>query len=63
MKRFKKIALCIGLFASIGWSSGAGAVPITNGLVAAWEFNGNADDVSGGGNHGTVVGLAGTATI
>ena len=29
---------------------------ITNGLVAAYEFNGNANDTSGSGNHGTVYG-------
>jgi len=52
----RKIALCIGLFASLGWSSGASAVPITNGLVAGYEFNGNANDVSGNGNDGVVNG-------
>src|SRR5579859_8153676 len=29
---------------------------ITNGLVAYYPFNGNADDASGNGNNGTVVG-------
>ncbi len=34
-----------------------GAVPaITNGLAAAYEFNGNANDVSGNGNNGVVNG-------
>ena len=40
----------------------AGAVPVvTNGLVAAYEFNGNADDVSGNGNNGVVIGATLTA--
>ena len=39
-----------------GWSSGASAVPITNGLVAGYEFSGNANDVSGNGNDGVVSG-------
>ena len=43
-----------------GWSSGASALPannpITAGLVAAYEFTGNANDVSGNGNDGVVNG-------
>ena len=43
-----------------GWSSGASALPANNsntfGLVAAYEFTGNADDVSGNGNDGVVNG-------
>jgi hypothetical protein len=34
---------------------------ITDGLAAAYEFNGNADDSSGNGNNGTVYGAALTA--
>ena len=48
-----------------GWSSGASALPvnnpITSGLVAAYEFSGNADDVSGNGNDGVVNGATPTA--
>ena len=52
----RKSALWIGLLVVLGWSSGASAVPITAGLVAAYEFTGNADDVSGNGNNGVVNG-------
>ena len=39
------------------WGGMANALPpVTNGLVAAYEFDGNADDVSGNGNHGVVHG-------
>ena len=48
-----------------GWSSGASALPannpITAGLVAAYEFTGNADDSSGNGNDGEVKGATLTA--
>ena len=56
MRRFNAIALLV--FAITLMSGGvAGAVPaITNGLVAAYEFNGNANDVSGNGNDGVVNG-------
>src|SRR5437879_3897032 len=35
--------------------------PLTNGLVAYYPFNGNANDMSGNGNHGTVTGAVLTA--
>ena len=45
-----------------GWSSGSSALPannaITSGLIAAWEFSGNANDSSGSGNDGIVNGGA-----
>ena len=50
------IAMALMLSASI-----ASAAPITNGLVAAYEFSGNADDSSGNGNHGVVNGATLTA--
>jgi hypothetical protein len=53
--------LVVGLWVGLGWSSGAGAVPIGNGLVSAYEFNGNAVDVSGNGNDGVVHGATLTA--
>ena len=43
-----------------GWSSGASAVPIANGLVAGYDLNANANDVSGNGNHGVVNGATPT---
>ena len=56
MMMMRKVALWIGLFVGLGWNSGASAIPITNGLVAAYEFNGNANDVSGNGHNGTEFG-------
>jgi len=48
------------LLVVFGSSSGASALPsnnpITAGLIAAYEFSGNADDVSGNGNDGVVNG-------
>ena len=44
------LVLMLGFFISIN-----GQVP-TNGLVGYWPFNGNANDESGNGNHGTVNG-------
>ena len=51
----RKCALLV-LAVVFGWSSGASAVPITSGLVAGYDFNGNANDVSGNGNDGEVNG-------
>jgi hypothetical protein len=57
-----------GLFVTFlvfGWTPGASALPannpITAGLIAAYEFSGNADDVSGNGNDGVVNGPTLTA--
>ena len=52
------IALAVTLLALIASAASATPVnnPITLGLVAGWEFEGNANDVSGNGHHGTVVG-------
>ena len=55
----RKFALLV-LVVSFGWSSGASAVPITGGLVAGYDFNGNANDVSGNGNNGVVHGATPT---
>jgi hypothetical protein len=54
MKHFLTLALvlCLGAFASAQIPS---YVP-PNGLVGWWPFNGNANDESGNGNHGTVNG-------
>ena len=53
-KMFQLVAVASFFFALTVMSGGvAGANPvITNGLVAAYPFNGNADDVSGNGNNG-----------
>ena len=54
-----KVFLWVSLIV-LAWSSGASALPVNNpiiaGLVAAYEFSGNADDVSGNGNDGVVNG-------
>jgi len=55
MMMWKSVVLVL-LVMVFGGSSGASAVPITNGLVAGYEFNGNANDVSGNGNNGVVNG-------
>jgi len=54
MKHLLTLALlvCLGTFASAQIPS---YIP-TNGLVGWWPFNGNANDESGNGNHGTVNG-------
>ena len=49
----RKLALALALVFSL--ASVAGATPvITNGLVAAYEFSGNANDVIGNGLDGVV---------
>jgi len=53
----RKLSLALPLFALLASGLEVSALPlITNGLVGAWEFDGNANDLSGRGNHGTVVG-------
>ena len=58
--RLVRLFLAFVVLLVLGWSSGASAAPVNNpvtaGLVAAYEFSGNADDVSGNGHDGTVVG-------
>ena len=60
----RKLVLAVVAIA-LGWTSGASALPannpITAGLIAAYEFTGNADDVSGNGNDGVVNGATLTA--
>jgi hypothetical protein len=58
MKRLDPFAIASMVFAITVMSGGvASANPvITNGLVAAYPFNGNADDWSGNGNNGVVNG-------
>ncbi|MAI80561.1 MAG: hypothetical protein CL917_16590 [Deltaproteobacteria bacterium] len=59
----RKVFLWVGLIV-LGWSAGASALPvnnpITSGLVAAYEFSGNADDSSGSGNDGVANGATPT---
>lgn len=40
----------------VATAGGGGPVQVTNGLVGHWPLDGNAEDVSGNGNHGTVEG-------
>jgi hypothetical protein len=63
MKRFNILSVASLFFTLTVMTGGvAGAVPvITNGLVAAYEFTGNANDVSGNGNNGVVNGATLTA--
>ena len=62
MKRFNTFAVVSLVFAITLMSGVAGAVPvIANGLVAAYEFTANANDVSGNGNNGVVNGATLTA--
>ena len=58
MRMFGRISLVVFTFVVVlSIASSASAIPvITNGLVGAWEFSGNADDVSGNGNNGMVNG-------
>lgn len=49
----KQVTIVLIFFASVFCAQ----VPVT-GLVGAWPFSGNANDVSGTGNHGTIVGGA-----
>ena len=53
-----KINLLI-LFSFVGIFTAAGQIPSyvpTSGLVGWWPFNGNANDESGNGNNGVVIG-------
>lgn len=57
----RKVVLVLGMTIVV-WGVPASALPvITNGLVGAWEFDGNANDLSGNGNHGSAVGVVATA--
>ena len=50
--------LCIVMFTATGLFAQVPSYVPTNGLVGWWPFNGNANDESGNGNHGTVNGAA-----
>ena len=52
----KKIIFCLFLFVHLGINAQVPSYVPTNGLVGWWPFNGNANDESGNGNHGTVNG-------
>ena len=49
------------LMSGLGFSQSVPSYVPTNGLVGWWGFNGNAQDGSGNGNHGTVNGATSTA--
>ena len=55
MRRFA-LLVTVGLVVVFGWGSWASAVPAynpsTTGLVATYEFSGEASDVSGNGDDG-----------
>jgi uncharacterized protein (TIGR02145 family) len=55
MKKLYFILLCLGLFSGLKAQNLPSYLP-ANGLVGWWPFNGNAQDESGNGNHGTVNG-------
>ena len=52
------IILTLMLLSNISYSQSVPSYVPTNGLVGWWGFNGNAQDGSGNGNHGTVNGAA-----
>jgi hypothetical protein len=55
MKQLLTLVLCVVIHTQVHSQSVPSYVP-TNGLVGWWGFNGNAQDGSGNGNHGTVNG-------
>jgi len=65
-KHMKMKTLLLAIIATLGWTVSTMAqnlpnyVP-ANGLVGWWPFNGNANDESGNGNNGTVIGSTLTA--
>ena len=60
MKQFSTLLFCLCLFSGLQAQNIPSYLP-TNGLVGWWPFNGNANDESGNGNHGTVNGATLTA--
>jgi len=57
MKTYKVLLTSLlVLVSSLGFSQSVPSYVPTNGLVGWWGFNGNAQDGSGNGNHGTVNG-------
>ena len=57
----KKVNLILMIFVFLLIIAGNSFADLSDGLVAYYPFNGNADDESGNGNHGTVNGA--TLTI
>ena len=53
----KKLLLLLSVFSvTLGTAQSVPNYVPTNGLVGWWPFNGNANDISGNGNNGTVYG-------
>ena len=54
----RKVTVCLLILLTMlfGAVTGHAQIDITTGLVAHYPFDGNADDASGNGNHGTVMG-------
>jgi uncharacterized protein (TIGR02145 family) len=60
MKQLSTLLFCLFLFTGLAAQNLPSYLP-SNGLVGWWPFNGNAQDESGNGNHGTVNGATLTA--
>ena len=60
--RYSFLAATSILLTTLGPLQGIAQIP-TDGLVAYYPFNGNANDESGNGNNGTLVGGATTTTF
>lgn len=65
MTSIRSSAVVVGMFAMLvaGWATPVAAVDLTRGLLAYWPLDGDAQDASGYGNHGTVYGATPTAGI
>jgi hypothetical protein len=55
---FKRISLLLSVFIILFLLASSAFASLTDGLVAYYPFNGNANDASGNGNHGAVYGAA-----
>ena len=58
MKHKLQLLICFLLLSFGAFAQTIPSYVPTNGLVGWWPFNGNANDESGNGNHGTVNGAA-----
>ena len=58
MSKIKMITICVAVFIVISFMAGQTKADLSDGLVAHYQFNGNANDESGNGNNGTVFGAA-----
>ena len=58
MLKIKIITICAAVFIVIPFMAGQTKADLSDGLVAYYPFNGNANDESGNGNNGTIQGGA-----